>query len=124
MADHLRPELISDALNMALAHRRPSRGLLHHSDRGVQYAGDAYQSLLTDHGIKCSMSRRGNCYDNAVMESFSGTLKTALVHHEHYTTRPQARVSIFEHIEVFYNRQRLHSTLGYQSPEAFEASLN
>jgi len=124
MADHMRSELISDALEMALAHRRPERGLLHHSDRGVQYASDAYQGLLTDHGIDCSMSRRGNCYDNAVMESFFGTLKTELVHHEHYTTHAQARASIFEYIEVFYNRQRLHSTLGYLSPEAFEAGLN
>ncbi len=107
-----------------IAHRRPARGLLHHSDRGVQYASDAYQGLLADHGIQCSMSRRGNCYDNAVMESFFGTLKTELVHHEHYTTHAQARASIFEYIEVFYNRQRLHSTLGYLSPEAFETGLN
>ena len=124
MADHLRSELIGDALTMALMRRRPGRGLLHHSDRGVQYASDAYQALLAEHGIACSMSRRGNCYDNAVMESFFGTLKTELVHHEHYATRPEAQASIFEYIEVFYNRQRLHSTLGYQSPEAFEAGLN
>ena len=124
MADHMRSELICDALQMALAHRRPARGLLHHSDRGVQYASDAYQALLTGHGIECSMSRRGNCYDNAAMESFFGTLKTERVHHEQYTTRAQAEASIFEYIEVFYNRQRLHSTLGYQSPEAFEAGLN
>jgi putative transposase len=124
MADHMRSELIGDALEMALAQRRPARGLLHHSDRGVQYAGDAYQGLLTEHEIQCSMSRRGNCYDNAVMESFFGTLKTELVHHERYATHAQARASIFEYIEVFYNRQRLHSTLGYLSPEAFEAGLN
>ena len=127
MADHMRSELIGDALQMALAHRRPARGLLHHSDRGVQYASDAYQGLLMDHGIDCSMSRRGNCYDTpggAVMESFFGTLKTELVHHEQYATHAQARASIFEYSEVFYNRQRLHSTLGYLSPEAFEAGLN
>jgi transposase InsO family protein len=124
MADHMRRELVSDALRMALTHRRPGRGLLHHSDRGVQYASDTYQGLLTDHGIDCSMSRRGNCYDNAVMESFFGTLKTELVHHEQYATHAEARASIFEYIEVFYNRQRLHSTLGYMSPEAFEAGLN
>lgn len=124
MADHMRLELVSDALNMALGHRRPTRGLLHHSDRGVQYASDTYQGLLTDHGFECSMSRKGDCYDNAAMESFFGTLKTELVHHERYATRDEARASIFEYIEVFYNRQRLHSTLGYQSPEAFEASLN
>lgn len=124
MAEHMRSELVSDALQMALTHRRPGRGLLHHSDRGVQYASDLYQGLLMDHGIDCSMSRRGNCYDNAVMESFFGTLKTELVHHEHYATHAAARDSIFEYIEVFYNRQRLHSTLGYMSPEAFEAGLN
>jgi putative transposase len=90
-------------------------GLLHHSDRGVQYASDAYQTLLTRHGITCSMSAKGNCYDNAAMESFWATLKTELVHHERYATRDQAKASIFEYIEVFYNRKRLHSTLGYQS---------
>jgi len=124
MADHMRSELISDALQMAIAQRRPVRGLLHHSDRGVQYASDAYRGLLAEHGIECSMSRRGNCYDNAVMESFFGTLKTELVYHECYATHAEARTSIFEYIEVFYNRQRLHSTLGYLSPEAFEAGLN
>ncbi len=124
MTDHMRSELVTDALKMAVAHRRPGRGLLHHSDRGVQYASDAYQGLLAEHGMDCSMSRRGNCYDNAVMESFFGTLKTELVHHERYATHAQARASIFEYIEVFYNRQRLHSTLGYLSPEAFEAGLN
>lgn len=124
MADHMQSELVSDALAMALEHRRPARGLLHHSDRGVQYASDAYQDLLTDHGVECSMSQKGNCYDNAAMESFFGTLKTELVHHERYATRDEARASIFEYIEVFYNRQRLHSTLGYQCPEAFEAGLN
>jgi transposase InsO family protein len=130
MADHLRTELVSDALTMAIARRgldrRPSGGepLLHHSDRGSQYASDDYQGLLTGHGIRCSMSAPGCCYDNAVMESFFGTLKTELVHHERYATRDRARASIFEYIEGFYNRTRLHSTLGYQSPEAFEASLN
>ncbi len=124
MADHMKSSLVGDALEMALARRRPPRGLLHHSDRGVQYASDEYQGLLAKHGIDCSMSRKGDCYDNAVMESFFGTLKTELVNHERYATRAQARASIFEYIEVFYNRQRLHSTLGYQSPEAFEASLN
>ena len=98
--------------------------MLHHSDRGSQYASDDYQGLLAAHGITASMSRAGDCYDNAVMESFFGTLKTELVHHEPYATRDQARASIFEYIEGFYNRTRLHSTLGYRSPEAFEASLN
>lgn len=124
MADHLRTELCVDALAMALERRRPGQGLLHHTDRGVQYACEQYQRLLAEHGIEASMSRTGNCYDNAVMESFFGTLKTELVYHEQYATRNQARQSIFAYIEVFYNRQRRHSAIGYKSPEAFEASLN
>ena len=124
MADHMRAELVSDALRMAVARRRPGPGLLHHSDRGAQYASDDYRRLLTENDIACSMSRGGDCYDNAVMESFWGTLKTELVNHEHYRTRAQARASIFEYVEVFYNRHRLHSSLGYVSPEQFERSLN
>ena len=124
MNDHMRVDLVTDALSMALAHRRPDAGLLHHSDRGVQYASEDYRKRLSDHGIVCSMSNKGDCWDNAVMESFWSTLKTELVNHEHYATHAQARQSIFEYIEVFYNRQRLHSSLGYLSPEAFEASLN
>jgi putative transposase len=122
MADHLQTDLVSDALQMALQHRQPSDGLLHHSDRGVQYASDDYQRLLTAHGIQVSMSGKGDCWDNAVMESFWATLKTELVHPERYPTRPQAKASIFEYIEVFYNRKRLHSSLGYVSPESFEAA--
>lgn len=124
MADHLRSALTCDALRMALRRRRPGAGLLHHSDRGVQYACDAYQDLLKEHGMICSMSRRGDCYDNAPMESLMGTLKRELVHHERYATHEQARQSIFEFIEVFYNRRRRHSAIGYVSPESFEASLN
>jgi putative transposase len=124
MADHLRSELCVDALSMALIQRKPDQGLLHHSDRGVQYACERYRQMLAENGIEASMSRTGNCYDNAVMESFFSTLKTELVYHRHYTTRAQARGSIFEYIEVFYNRQRRHSAIGYKSPEAFEASLN
>jgi putative transposase len=124
MADHLRSELCLEAISMALTHRRPERGLLHHSDRGVQYACEAYRQMLGEHGMERSMSRTGNCYDNAVMESFFSTLKTELIYHEHYATQAEARRSIFEYIEVFYNRQRRHSAIGYQSPEAFEASLN
>ena len=124
MAEHMRTDLVSDALKMALARRRPGEGLLHHSDRGSQYASDGYRHLLQSHGIDCSMSGRGDCWDNAAMESFFATLKTELVNHEHYETREQARASIFEYIEVFYNRKRLHSSLGYQSPEQFEAGLN
>jgi putative transposase len=124
MAEHLQAELVNDALKMALARRRPEEGLLHHSDRGVQYACDDYQGLLAKHGIRCSMSGRGDCWDNAVMESFWATLKTELVYQEPYATREQARASIFEYVESFYNRKRLHSSIGYVSPEMFEASLN
>jgi transposase InsO family protein len=125
MAEHMGTGLVADALGMAIARRHPAAGqLLHHSDRGSQYASDDYQHLLASHGITCSMSGRGDCWDNAVMESFWATLKTELVHHERYATREQARRSIFEYIEVFYNRQRLHSSLGYVSPETFEATLN
>jgi putative transposase len=124
MRDHLKGELVSEALQMALRNRRPGAGLLHHSDRGVQYACADYRRLLEEHGIECSMSRRGNCYDNAVMESFFSTFKSELVHPEQYATHAQARASIFEWIEVFYNRRRRHSSLGYLSPEAFEAKLN
>jgi putative transposase len=124
MADHLRSELCLEALEMALHQRRPEQGLLHHSDRGVQYACESYRALLAEHGMEASMSRTGNCYDNAVMESFFSTLKTELIYHEHYATRAEACRSIFEYIEVFYNRQRRHSAIGYKSPETFEASLN
>jgi len=124
MADHMRVELVSDALKMAIAHRRPGEGLLHHSDRGVQYASEDYMYLLQSHQMQISMSGRGDCWDNAAMESFWATLKTELVNHEHYATHEEARASIFEYIEVFYNRKRLHSSLGYVSPESFEAGLN
>jgi putative transposase len=124
MADHLRAELCLGAIDMAIQRRDPLPGLLHHSDRGVQYASQAYRAFLEDHGFTASMSRTGNCYDNAMIESFFGTLKTELVYHEHYVTREQAQRSIFEYIEVFYNRQRRHSAIGYQSPEQFETSLN
>jgi putative transposase len=119
-ADHLRSELACAALRMALEHRRPRGGLLHHSDRGVQYASEAYQDALAGHGIEPSMSRTGNCWDNAVTESFFSTAKRELTHHEAYATREEARGSLFEYIEVFYNRQRLHSTLGYRSPAEYE----
>jgi transposase InsO family protein len=120
MADHLETDLVADALRMALARRQPTKGLLHHSDRGVQYASEDYQHLLARHGMRVSMSGKGDCWDNAMMESFWATLKTELVHPHRYATREQARASIFEYIEVFYNRQRLHSSLGYKSPESFE----
>ena len=122
MADHLETDLAADALKMALLQRDVTGSdLLHHSDRGVQYASDNYQHLLNQHRIEVSMSGRGDCYDNAMMESFWATLKTECVHQRQYATRAQACHSIFEYIEVFYNRKRLHSSLGYVSPESFEA---
>jgi putative transposase len=121
MSDRLTTQLATDALRMALWRRQPTGALLHHSDRGIQYAACEYQRLLTEHDIACSMSRKGNCWDNAVVESFFHTLKVELVHHRRYLTRDEARQDIFEWIEVFYNRQRRHSTLGYRSPAEFEA---
>jgi putative transposase len=122
MASHMRADLVIQALSMAVALRRPPRGLIHHSDRGVQYACDAYQNLLARHGMICSMSGVGNCYDNAAMESFFSTLKTECVYPRSFSTQQEARRSIFEYVEVIYNRVRPHSSLGYVSPEAFEAA--
>ena len=112
--------LTLNALDMALVRRRPLDVLLHHSDRGSQYASGDYQAVLADAGIVCSMSRRGNCWDNAVAESFFATLKVELVHDATWETRATARAELFEYIEVFYNGQRRHSSLGYLSPRAFE----
>ena len=124
MSENLKAQGVAEALTMAIARRRPDAGLLHHSDRGVQYACGDYRALLEEHGITASMSRTGNCYDNAVTESFFGTLKTELVHRTRYRTRAEAQASIFEWIECWYNRRRRHSSLGYVSPEAFEAQIN
>ena len=112
--------LALDALGMALRTRRPEPGLLHHSDRGVQYAGGDYQTQLRENGIVCSMSRKGDCWDNAVAESFFSTLKAELVHRTDYVTRSQAKASVFEYIEAFYNTRRRHSALGYVSPVQHE----
>jgi len=120
MAEHLESRLVVDALEMAIAARGPEEGLLAHSDRGSQYASEHYQRLLKKHGIECSMSGVGQCWDNAPMESFFATLKKELVHHEDYQTRAQARASIFEYIETFYNTMRRHSSLGYLSPADYE----
>jgi len=120
MQASLDKELVLDALSMALCQRRPSPSLLHHSDRGSQYASTDYQTRLKEAGITCSMSRKGNCWDNAVMESFFGTLKNEMVHRCRFATRQVARRDVFEYIEVWYNRQRRHSSLGYVSPAAFE----
>jgi putative transposase len=128
LADHMRGELTRDALTMALRRRgvgrsveKERRPLMHHSDRGVQYACGAYRALLAERGIEPSMSRKGDCWDNAATESFFATLKKECVYRQAYATRAAARQSVFEWIEVFYNRQRRHSSLGYLSPEVFEA---
>jgi putative transposase len=120
MDDHLRTELPLAALNMAIASRRPGANLIHHSDRGVQYASADYRNALRLAGFQASMSRKADCYDNAPMESFFHTLKTELVHHRHYATREQAKSDIFAYIEGFYNRTRRHSAIGYISPVEME----
>ena len=120
MADRMESSLVTDALEMAYRRRLPGTGLLHHSDRGSQYASREYRNLLSRYGMRISMSRKGDCWDNAVVESFFATLKRELVHHRRYRTRREARRDIFEYIEVFYNRQRLHSSLGYMSPAEYE----
>ncbi len=123
MADHLRAGLCVDALVMALQRYRPPEGLIHHSDRGVQYAAEPYRQVLERHGITQSMSRRGNCLDNAPMESFFASLKKEQVHHARFRTREEAKAAVFDYIEVFYNRQRLHSALGYRTPLEARASM-
>lgn len=120
MSHRIDRHLVMDALTMAIRRRQPTPGLVHHSDRGSQYASADFQVLLSKYGIRCSMSRKGNCWDNAPVESFFGTLKQELVFHQRYSSRKQARLSIFEYIERFYNRHRLHSSLGYLSPVQFE----
>lgn len=122
MSRRIDRHLVLAALTMAIKRRCPAPGLIHHSDRGSQYASAGFQALLAKHGIRCSMSRKGNCWDNAPAESFFGTLKQELVFHERYRTRQQARQSLFDYIERFYNRRRLHSHLGYLSPVQFEAT--
>lgn len=122
MSARMTSSLVIDALQMAIQRRQPPTGLLHHSDRGSQYTGQLYQQLLKDNHFIVSMSGTGNCYDNAPTESFFGSLKTEHVHHVLYESRAQARTDIFFYIEAFYNRQRLHSTLDYVSPEAYEAA--
>lgn len=120
LAERLGATLVMSALQQALDWRKPSAGLLHHSDRDGLYASAAYQRLLTEYQIRGSMSRKGNCYDNACVESFFASLKNELVNESQYRSRQQARISIFEYIEAFYNRSRRHSTLGYLSPLDFE----
>jgi transposase InsO family protein len=123
MDSHLDRTLALDALGMALRTRRPEAGLVHHSDRGVQYASEDYRSRLRERGIISSMSRKGDCWDNACAETFFASLKTELIGDRIFLTREQARREIFEYIEVFYNRRRLHSYLGYLTPHEFEHSV-
>lgn len=120
MSDRNNRELVCAALNMAVAQRRPGEGVIVHSDQGSTYASNNYQKLLKGNKMICSMSRKGNCWDNAVAESFFGSLKTEWVDDKDYQTRNEARKSIFEYIEMFYNRKRRHSYLGYKSPVDFE----
>lgn len=120
MAKRLDSKLSQKALQSALQQRQTSEGLLIHSDRGKEYYAHNYQAILKSHGMICSMSRKGDCYDNAVVESFFHSLKVELVHHNDYFTRDEARGSLFDYIELFYNRQRLHSHLDYLSPVQFE----
>lgn len=123
MQSTLAQELAIDALQMAWWHRHPQPGLLHHSDRGVQYAASAYQALLDTFGLRCSMSRRANCWDNAVVESFFATLECELIDRSDWHTHHEARLAVFEFIEVWYNRQRRHSSLGYLTPAEYDQRL-
>ena len=120
MRSRMDGQLAIDAMVMALGRRRPESALLYHSDQGCQYASRSYQQLLAEHGIRPSMSRKGNCYDNACVESFFSTLKNELIHHRQYRTRDEVRRDVFEYIETFYNPKRLHQSLGYVSPLDFE----
>jgi transposase InsO family protein len=119
MGERLSKNLVSQSLLRAVTTRRPEKGLLHHSDRGSQYCSHEYQTILEQFGLEASMSGRGNCFDNAPMESFWGILKQELIHHRHYRSRQEAVDDITEYIEIFYNRQRLQAGLGYLSPVAY-----
>jgi putative transposase len=124
MGAHLDAQLTLEALQMAIKRRRPQPGLLVHSDRGAQYASADYRQLLAQHGLVASMSRKGNCYDNACVESFWSSLKYETVYHRRFATRAEAKAALFDYLEAFYNRTRLHSSLGYVSPLTFESQLN
>jgi len=121
MTDRPNQDLVNAALRMAIEQRKPKPGTIHHSDQGVVYNASSYIQLLGDHNIIRSMSGKGNCYDNAVVESFFSSLKNELVHHRNYHTREQARMDIFEYIEIFYNRRRLHQSLNYQTPMGYDS---
>ena len=121
---HMGSDLAERALKNALLDRRIEKGIIFHSDQGIQYAGESFRKILKDNGFIQSMSRRGDCYDNAITETFFHTLKTELIQRTKYKTREEARKSIFEYIEIFYNRKRLHSALGYRPPVEFEGLTN
>jgi len=123
MADHRKSSLCENALLMAIQRHAPPAGLIHHSDRGVQYACGSYRRILNRHGIKASMSRKGDCYDNAPMESFFSSLKTELVHQTRFRTRREAKAALFEYIKIFYNRRRRHSGIGYRTPAQAHAEM-
>lgn len=123
MAGHMRTQLVEEALEMAVGRRRPGPGLIHHSDRGSQYAAAAYRQRLERHGLVASMSRKGDCWDNAVMERFFGSLKSEWTSSQRYITRAQARGDVVEYIEMLYNSERLHSTLGYRTPREKELAI-
>lgn len=122
MKDRPNQELANEALMMAVEQRRPKPGLIHHSDQGILYSSGSYLELLKKYGMLRSMSSKGNCYDNAVAESFFSSLKNEIVHHRDYHTRDQARSEIFEYIELFYNRRRLHQSLAYQTPISYDST--
>jgi transposase InsO family protein len=122
MSHRMTATLTCAALRMALFRRHLPRGVIAHSDRGSQYCSHEYRKLLNEHGLICSMSAKGDCFDNAAMESWNHSLKVEAIHGERFATREQARAQVFDYIEVYYNRQRLHSTLGYLSPVEFELS--
>lgn len=124
MKDRPNQELVNEALMMAVEQRRPKPGLIHHSDQGILYCSGSYLALLKKYGMLRSMSGKGNCYDNAVAESFFSSLKNEIVHHRSYQTRDEARAEIFEYIELFYNRKRLHQSLNYQTPMKYKVSTN
>jgi putative transposase len=123
-ADHMRAELVCDALRMAVAHRQPAPGAMFHSDRGTQYTSTEFTNLLAQHEMVQSLSRPRQCWDNAVAESFFASLKLELIHRQSWATRAQVRRAVFDYVEVFFNRQRLHSSLGYLTPVEYEATLN
>lgn len=124
MGARMTQDLTAQALWRAVRSKRPAPGLIHHSDRGTQYCADDYRKLVAQFGMQASMSRKGNCYDNAPMESFWGSLKNEMIHHQRYATRANAESAIREYIEIFYNRQRRHSRLGYVSPASFADNFN